>query len=68
MHLLTAGTDADHTAFRLGQAVVVAAVVSLTIYRIIAARTRGSAPRTLTVEESVHVDEVDTGERRELAA
>ena len=66
IHLLEAGTDASHVAFRAAQVVAVVAVVALTTYRIIAARRRRrSGP--LSIEEPVHVDEIDPGERGELA-
>jgi len=60
VHLLTAGTDADVLLFRVVQGVVVTAVVAFTVLRVLAARRRGSAG-PLSVEEPVHVDQVDAG-------
>ncbi len=60
VHLLTAGTDADVLLFRVVQGVVVTAVLAFTVLRVRAARRRGSAG-SLSVEEPVHVDQVDAG-------
>lgn len=69
VHLLTAGTDASSLPFRIAQVVVSAAVVGLTVFRIVVSRRNRrlrSSPRSagpLPVEEPVDVDKVDAGER-----
>ena len=70
VHLFMAGTDASHPAFRVVQAIVITAVAGLFIRRIAVSRRRAklAVVRTLTVEESIDIDEVDPWERRELSA
>ena len=67
-HLVYAGTDAGHPAFRAGQIVIGAFVIGLTGRRIRAGSRRRSRSRSLPIEEPVDIDEVDTGEGREFAA
>ena len=70
VHLFMAGTDVAHPAFRATQAIVIVSVSGLFVRRIVMARRRTTSAvvRTLPVQEPVHVDQVDTGERRELRA
>jgi len=65
VHLFMSGTDVSSPAFRVVQAVVIAAVSLLFVRRIVVARRRAGSVRAgaLPVEEAVHVDEVYAGER-----
>lgn len=67
VHLLYAGSDVGNVVFRIAQVLVVTTVVTMTIYRIVISRHRRSGARLLPVKKAVDVDEVDSGERRELA-
>ena len=68
VHLFVAGTDVGHPLFRVVQATVMGAVLATFVYRVaIMIKRRSSRRRTASVEESVHVDQIDPGERRELA-
>jgi predicted ferric reductase len=69
IHLLDAGTDADATPFRVVQVGVIVAVSGLFVRRIVVARRRSSGRvRSLPIEESIDVDEIDSREGRELSA
>ncbi|MGI9607559.1 MAG: ferric reductase-like transmembrane domain-containing protein [Acidimicrobiales bacterium] len=65
-HLLTAGTDVREPWFRIAQALFGALVIAVVGARIVGLRRRARL-RALAIEESVHVDEVDTREGRELS-
>lgn len=71
VHLFVAGTDSSTRPFRVVQVVVIGAVTALFVRRIVVARralVKSSARvRTLSVEEPVDVEEIDSGERAELS-
>ena len=67
VHLFAAGTDVGHPLFRVVQVTVMGAVLAMFLYRVaIMMKRRSPRRRTVSVEESVDVDQIDPGERREL--
>jgi sulfoxide reductase heme-binding subunit YedZ len=71
VHLLYAGTDAEHPIFRGVQVLTIATVVVLFGRRILFARlkhVRSGGRAALPVEEAVDVDQIDAGEGRKLPA
>lgn len=73
VHLFLAGSDVAHPAFRALQVVMIGAVSSMFVRRMVDVVRKRRAGRSvgvgsLAVEESVDVDQVDPRKRREFAA